>query len=63
MSPVAVSTGVVNLICLVITAVWLTSFIVAALIPTYNPPPGVQETMMAVVGVLFGGSGDARPAH
>jgi hypothetical protein len=49
-----VSTWIPNLIALVVTVVWATSFIADIAIPEYSPPVYIHVAFMAVVGSIFG---------
>lgn len=44
------SPALANLIIAIVTAVWVTSFVVALLSTTYKPDPQINVIFMAVVG-------------
>lgn len=46
----------INAIAVVITAAWAISFIVDAVNPKYDPPPGVHALMLIVAGAAFTGN-------
>jgi hypothetical protein len=45
-----ISPGLANVIIVVVTGVWVTSFIVALLSSTYKPDPQINVIFMAIVG-------------
>jgi hypothetical protein len=44
------SPALANLIIVIVTAVWVTSFVVALMSTTYKPDPQINVIFMAVVG-------------
>jgi len=45
-----ISPGLANVIIVVVTGVWVTSFVVALLSATYKPDPQINVIFMAIVG-------------
>lgn len=42
-----------NLAIVVVLCMWAGSLVVDMLVPTYDPPPGIEPLMMALAGFLF----------
>ena len=42
-----------NLAIVVVLGMWSASLIVDMLVPTYDPPTGIEPLMMALAGFLF----------
>lgn len=47
---------ITNAIAIVSTTLWAVSFVLDAIIPTYDPPVSVHAVMMTVAGAAFAGS-------
>lgn len=47
---------IVNAIAIVAIVLWAVSFILDAMIATYDPPASVHIVMMTVAGAAFGGT-------
>jgi len=45
-----------TIVAVVITTAWAVSFILDAVVATYEPPPSVHPLMLMVAGSLFGGA-------
>lgn len=56
---------ITNLVAVVITLVWMGSFLADIVVPDYDPSPFVHMTMMGLAGAIFGRSflrDDDKPA-
>lgn len=56
---------ITNLVAVVITLVWMGSFLADIVVPDYDPSPFVHMTMMGLAGAIFGRSflrEDDKPA-
>jgi hypothetical protein len=51
-----VNKKLINVIAVVITAIWSISFILDAINPRYDPPESVHALMLIVAGATFTGS-------